>query len=304
MDFIHFITLGWSDERPYLQYRPDPREPHMEHVDIPFGEPLTISMSATRQCIGYYDFVNKQKVPCPDARRLGNKYAQCFACQRREVTYYTFTGYAENPEAAQAYLDTQNHVAYLALFGRDLLKVGVASAGRGLRRTLEQGAQASMFWAHANGSDIRVLERHVSRNFQIKEQVTTLQKIKRFGQQLSPAVAREVLEHKRMEIGPELPPDLAQHLDLEPRFQFLANRYHLNLPLATTDVRLIKTVNAKDTYSGVVRGVAGSVVVLQGEDQYLYALPVKRLQGYIVQIGADLEPMQLAHMPQVVRLEA
>jgi len=303
MEQVHFITLGWSDERPYLQYRPNPREPHTEHLQISFGAPLAITMSDVRLCIGYYDFVNKHKVPCPDARRLGRKYAQCWVCQRREVTYYTFTGYAENPEAAQAYLDTQEHIAYLALFGRDLLKVGVASAGRRLRRTLEQGAQASLFWAHANGSDIRVLERHVSRTFAIKEQVTTLQKIKRFGQQLSAQAAQEVLEHKREQIAQHLPPDLARHLDPQPNFHFLSDQYHLDLPPASTDVWLIKNVSATDTYSGVVRGISGSVVVLQAEDQHLYALPIKRLQGYMVQIGPDLQSMQLAHTPQLVRLD-
>jgi hypothetical protein len=303
MNHIHFITLGWSDEHPYLQGRPDPPDPHTEHVDIPFGKPLTITMSDVRLCIGYYDFVNKQKVPCPDRRRLGDKYAQCFACQCREVTYYTSKGYAENPEAAQAYLDTQDHAAYLALFGRDLLKVGVASTGRRLRRTLEQGAQASLFWAHANGTDIRTLERYVSRNFQIKEQVTTLQKIKRFGQHLSSSAAQEILEHKRMAIAQELPPDLRRHLDLQPDFQFLADHYHLDLPLTTTDVRLIKNISTADTYSGVVRGVSGSIVVLQADDQHSYALPIKRLQGYMVQIETELNHMQLAHTPQVVRLD-
>lgn len=301
---VHFITLGWSDERPYLQYRPNPREAHSEHLEIAFAKPLTITLSATRLCIGYYDFVNKHKVPCPDRRRLGDKYAQCFVCQRREVTYYTFTGYAENPAAAQAYLDTQEHVAYLALFGRDLLKVGVASAGRRLRRTLEQGAQAGLFWAHANGADIRVLERHTSRTFAIKEQVTTLQKIKRFGQQLSPPAAQDVLLQKRLDIAQALPPDLAQQLDPQPDFQFLGDRYHLDLPPGTADVRLIKIVGTTDTYSGVVRGVVGSVVVLQAPDQQVYALPIKRLQGYMVEIGVGLQPMQLANALQVVRLDA
>lgn len=303
-DLVHLITLAWSDERPYLQYRPDPRTAHTEHLLIPFGEPLTITLSATRLCIGYYDFVNKHKVPCPDGRRLGDKYAQCFACQRREVTYYTFTGYAEDPAAAQAYLDTQDHVAYLALFGRDLLKVGVASAGRRLRRTLEQGAQASVFWAHANGTDIRVLERHTSRTFQIKEQITTLQKIKRWGQQLSPTAAQTLLIEQRERIAHQLSPELAQHLDPQPDFHFLADHYHLHLPLETNSVHLIKRAGPADVYSGVVRGVAGSVLALEADDQHLYALPMKRWQGYMVEINVNVRSTQLTHAPQLVRFDA
>jgi hypothetical protein len=53
----------------------------------------------------------------------------------------------------------------------------------------------------------------------------------------------------------------------------------------------------------VVRGVSGSIVVLQADDQHSYALPIKRLQGYMVQIETELNHMQLAHTPQVVRLD-
>jgi hypothetical protein len=68
-------------------------------------------------------------------------------------------------------------------------------------------------------------------------------------------------------------------------------------------VRLIKNISTADTYSGVVRGVSGSIVVLQADDQHSYALPIKRLQGYMVQIETELNHMQLAHTPQVVRLD-
>ncbi|MEA3195708.1 MAG: hypothetical protein QOD26_4041, partial [Betaproteobacteria bacterium] len=294
---MHLISLYWSDERPSLQYRPDPLQPPIDYLELEAGMPLSISVGADRACTGYYDFVNRQKVPCPRHRHLGSKYAQCFLCQRQEVTYYAFTGIAADPEAAQTYLDTQPHQAYLNLFGRDLLKVGVVSAPRRLRRALEQGALASLFFAEANGSAIRELERYISRTFRVRERITTLEKVKRLAQSQSPERAEEIVCRAAERIAAELPPDLGAYLRPRPDFHYLQDHYHLRLDPDATTVHHIKQVEPGDTYAGMVTGMVGNLLILEAVDRRLYALPVKLLEGYLLSVEPELAPMRLQHEP-------
>src|SRR3954447_14204901 len=111
INVMHLMSLHWSDERPFLQYRAEPSLPAIDYVELQVDVPLAITVGAVRICTGYYDFVNRERMLCPQQRWLGSKYAQCFLCQRQEVTYYAFTGIAADPEAAQNYLDTQPHLA-------------------------------------------------------------------------------------------------------------------------------------------------------------------------------------------------
>jgi hypothetical protein len=272
-------------------------------MELNVGSALSIALSEKRQCIGYYDFVQKQRFVCSAQRQLKEQYVQCFACQRREVTYYTFTGYGADPEAAEAYLETQAHQAYLALFGNDLLKVGVASEGRRLRRTLEQGAVACLFFALANGNRIRELERTISRGLNIRERITSLQKIKRLVAAPSVEPARTTLHNVVVEIEHYLDPQLRQHLLPEAQFYFLQDKYRLQLPEHIHALKFIKRATPLDTYSGIVRGVAGGLLILEAQDEQLYVLPMKGLQGVMATIAADIQEMRVQVPPQNVVLE-
>ena len=302
-DLIHFITLHWTEDRPYLQYRPDPHAPAIQHMELVAGEPLAVMVGTVRACIGYYDFVQKQKVPCPERRKLGNTYFQCFQCQRQEVTYYTFTGFAADPLAAQAYLDTQTHQAYLNIFGHHLLKVGVASEGRKLRRALEQGALASLFFAQANGTDIRDLERYISRELHVKDKVTTLQKVKRLAERQTDVEAQAVLREAAQRIMQQLPAHFQRYLLPHAEFHFHQDKYQLDLQPAAAEINLIRHVAARDTYAGLVRGVAGNLLILEAGDRRLYVVPMKRLQGYMLAVEPALNNMRMHHEPQTVRWE-
>ena len=300
---IHVLGLSWSDERAALHYRPDPGEAESQHLALPVGLPVSIVPSAVRMCIGYYDFVQRQHLPCPQQRRLDRRYAQCMHCQRQEVTYYTFTGIAADPVAAQAYLETQAHQAYLNLFGRDLLKVGVASEGRKLRRTLEQGATASIFFAQANGSVIRDLERYISRELRVRERITTLQKIKRLTQRQTAQQAEDLLRRTLEQIATALPMDLRGYLRTDPEFHFHLAKYQLQVHPALAAIYHIKAVAPGDSYSGLIRGIVGNLLVLEARDLRMYVLPLKLLQGYRLTVQPTLERMQVQHEPRLVTFE-
>jgi hypothetical protein len=108
--------------------------------------------------------------------------------------------------------------------------VGVASEGRKLRRTLEQGALASLFFAQANGNAIRELERYISRELGVRERITTLQKIKRLAQQPTAKHAEALLGRLAEQIAAQVPLELRASLRADPEFHFHREKYHLQLP--------------------------------------------------------------------------
>lgn len=302
-DLIHFITLQWGDDAPRLLYRSDPALPALATLDLFVDEPLVLTIQHERRCTGYYDFVARERVPCPEQRRLGSDYAQCYVCQRREVTYYTFTGYGADPAAAQHYLDTQMHQAYLALFGRDLLKVGVASEGRRLRRTLEQGATAAIFWARANGSEIRELERFVSRDMHIRERITTLQKAKRLADQIEATDAETLLRAAVDQIAERVPATMQPWLLPTTNFHVWQPLFRLRLPSESTSIRLVTTVSGGDVFAGQQRGVVGSLLLLEDVTGALHAVPLKLLSGYMIDVTHAPQAMRLQHAPRVVAFD-
>ena len=300
---MHLLTLHWNDERPALQYRPALAAPAIAHWELISGAPLALHLSSEKYCIGYYDFVQRQKVPCPQQRRLEGRYVQCVPCQRQEVTFYTFTGIAADPQAAEAYLVTQPHQAYLNLFGHDLLKVGVAAEGRKLRRTLEQGALASLFFAQANGNAIRELERYISRELGVRDRITTLQKIKRLAQQPTAKHAADLLGRMAEQIAGQVPPELRGYLRADAEFHFHRAKYHLQMPPEQGAIPYIHQVTPSDTYAGYIRGIVGNLLVLEAGDRGLYVLPIKLLQGYCLTVAATLADMHVRHAPRVVTFE-
>ena len=299
---IHLLALHWNAERPALAYRRDPGAGEIERQTIGVREPLALHLSAERRCIGYYDFVQRQTFPCPFARHVQGRYHQCFHCQRQEVTFYTFTGQAADPAAAETYLQTRTHQAYLTLFGRDLLKVGVAAEGRQLGRTLEQGAVASRFFAQATGRAIRALETYIHRELHLKDRVTTLQNVRRLAALPTAAEAEALLRAAAERIAAALPPAFAGQLLTDQPFHFHQPKYRLQLPPAAGEAQLIQRVGGGETYAGIVRGVVGSLLILEATDGHVYVLPVKPLQGYLLRVEHEAD-LQLTHPPRAIRFE-
>lgn len=300
---VHLLSLQWTAERPALHYRTVPGDATIEHRDLVAGEPLALVLSPDKRCIGYYDFVQRRKIPCPFGRHLPERYSQCMFCQRQEVTFYTFTGHAADPEAAETYLQTRVHQAYLNLFGHDLLKVGVAADGRQLQRTLEQGALASLFFAQADGRAIRELETYIHREFHVKDRVTTLQKVRRLAAQPSAAQAEALLRSTAERIAEQLPTTLADRLLPEATFHYHQPKYHLELTPSADQAQLIKRVDRVDQYAGVVRGVVGNLLILEATDQQVYALPMKLLQGHMLRVERGPMNLHITHAPRAVRFE-
>ncbi|NEJ84280.1 DUF2797 domain-containing protein, partial [Rhizobium leguminosarum] len=72
----------------------------------------------------------------------------------------------------------QAHVVYLAYFGRDIIKVGIANEKRIRTRWLEQGARAAVVLQRLQDAyAARAVEEYISATYNIPERITIKQKL-------------------------------------------------------------------------------------------------------------------------------
>ncbi|MCA9691768.1 MAG: DUF2797 domain-containing protein [Nannocystaceae bacterium] len=160
----HVVGYGWRQDGIYLEVR--------EQLGVgpaqqrPLTGALRLRKRARRVCAGFYDFETDTREPCPD-HAVPERKTQCEACIEREgfAPWLRCDGRMLPPlkPAVRAYIETPHHL-YLACFGDETVKVGMASEQRKHERLWDQGPLAAMYVAAADsGVLIRQLEVEVSR---------------------------------------------------------------------------------------------------------------------------------------------
>lgn len=138
-----------------------------ERWPLPAGAVLALAATpqhgaaGERRCVGYHPPAGGPPLPCPEWQALppGSR-AQCEACERREGRMEIVASDGSRPPTGPraAYL-REAHEVYLAAFALEVVKVGVAWAGRTALRVLEQGAPAALVIGRAeDGMAARRLE--------------------------------------------------------------------------------------------------------------------------------------------------
>jgi hypothetical protein len=205
-------------------------------------------------------------MPCPKRRVLHAAAAhQCGLCRAREVALVQPDRPGAFAAAAREIQREHEHVAYLALFGHESVKVGVTARRRGDRRLMEQGAAAALLFAEGDGVTIRRLERAATGVRGVTDQVRTRRKVAGLLEDLSPAAARARLSAARDDVAGGLPDEMAPHVLAEPVFTFLRDRYPGTLPPAP--LHWLRRLTAGDRLGGTVATVVGALVVLEPDAQ-------------------------------------
>ncbi len=155
----HIVGYGWQQSGIFLKTRAWPVEASTAVERMPISGTLRLRRHSERLCAGWYDFATDKNHPCPD-RNIPRKN-QCDACIDREgfAPWLRCDGRmlpALKP-AVRAYID-RPHKLYLACFGDDVVKVGMASDQRGHGRLWDQGPLAAYYIAEGDGISIRQLE--------------------------------------------------------------------------------------------------------------------------------------------------
>lgn len=161
---LHVVGFGWQRDGIHLEVR-DPGGAGALR-NFPLEGTLRFKRLPNRLCSGWYDFEKGERATCPD-NAIPERKSQCEACIEREgfAPWLRCDGrmIPQLKPSVRAYIE-QPHYLYLACFGDETVKVGMASKERKFQRLWDQGPLAACYVAAApDGITIRQLEVEVSR---------------------------------------------------------------------------------------------------------------------------------------------
>jgi len=113
---------------------------------IKIGDKISLEvLSSEKKCVGY--FFDKKWTKCPENNTGKNKCDFCRA-QEKNFIYTVFDGFnTDNFSPEELEKIKVPHIVYLALFDKDLIKIGVSIFERKILRQIEQGSYVTFFIA-------------------------------------------------------------------------------------------------------------------------------------------------------------
>jgi hypothetical protein len=285
-DRLHVLGLYWDGGEPALHWRPASESVKEERHPLPASQRLSLMIHGPRMCVGYWHAPTASKRLCPGRRTLlpGERHGECIDCQQRGGGFYARTGFAGELNESANYLRREPHVAYLSLFGSDLVKVGVATERRKVSRVLEQGASAALFFAAGDGDTMRGLEAEVVMRTGIPDKVRQSTKLDSIWNQpdleTAEAMLRLWLERVRRACSATYRSSLLE----APEFAYNVPRFRLNAQVITSNrFAWIHHLFPGDVIAGQLAGVLGTLMFLQADDEVVYAIDGRTLQGHMAE---------------------
>lgn len=247
----------------------------------PVDRDLTLTAdTSTHYCTGWRDMAAKERFVCPESATIADKYEQCATCQRRTGFNPAFY-HASSVSKQQERRNQEPHSLYLAYFGDEIIKVGIAHAPRTMVRLLEQGALSAVeLETFPTALVARQYEAKIAQLPGIVESVTSKRKLKALGKPYSQLAAERSLNKAIEHIA-------TLHLT----FTNLG-RHHLTniyMPNGWQDLAMAHTRSTM--VSGHVLGLIGGVVAVENAGN-LFALPLRSLRGYKVALDDSVHPLE------------
>ncbi|OJW67388.1 MAG: hypothetical protein BGO68_03355 [Candidatus Amoebophilus sp. 36-38] len=176
-----YILSGYRyhlSEGPWLQLDDITSQPTTRHHVPIWEQAISIKPLETRYCIGGYDLLTRRSICCPDKCQISGQHPYCFTCSRSIQFNPAFYHVAPSQLSShQQHYNLEPHTVYLAYFGKNMVKVGIAHTQRLYNRWLEQGARAAVVVQDMQDAyAARSLEAWISANYRIPERVTSGQK--------------------------------------------------------------------------------------------------------------------------------
>ena len=151
-----------KDEGPYIHVDGnEENEIYRTKVAIK-GSKFFIKILENKVCTGPFNLLELKGIPCPKKASLDKTKpnSQCFECFTKtgfNPAFYNVDPKTLSPQ--QKAYNEQPHIVYLAFFGEEKVKVGIANKKRYLNRWLEQGAiLATIIGEFENAYDARKME--------------------------------------------------------------------------------------------------------------------------------------------------
>jgi len=243
------------------------------------NQDLSIEVTKKRVCAGSSrDNIWK---PCPN--KIENK-KKCESCRAREGTFIftSFDGFNTDIFTANDLAKIQGeHLVYLALFDKQLQKIGVCKAERKELRQVEQGSHFTLFIAKTSDG---ILARQIETLFRKSGVADKIMPSKKSGilvPEINKTEGKEILinileEHKHCI---QDRPQLKNLLLDKPIFKNWSEIYGLPfVKESSKSIHFIK-LDIGESVSGKVRAIKGPFIILETEDE-LIAFSAKDLIGY------------------------
>lgn len=272
-----FTGLYWSNDTPHMSFFD--KDEHEVNHDIKSGVYISIKITGQRYCIGYYDVDTEKRTPCESHEAMNDRdSSQCYNCWQHDVgSFIAKTGIVRTAQDAE-FLQ-QDHVVYLALFGRySTPKVGVARQQRYSDRIHEQGAWAAIEILQTDGNEARAVEKQISTKMHLHETMSIEKKLVQVSDRLEVETARATFTRVVKDIQHSLP-SLAVEAG---QFIFARPDFAITEHILGDSIHLIKSIDRDCRLNGQIVGVLGKVALIFCVDK-LYALNTKLLEGYEIE---------------------
>ncbi|MCU0318252.1 MAG: DUF2797 domain-containing protein [Amoebophilaceae bacterium] len=239
---------------------------------------INIAVLSQQYCTGYCQLSENVTLPCPQRKIISERFKVCWHC-------FKLTGF--NPafhileksalSTAQLHYNNKPHYVYLAAFGKDLIKVGIACHVRLFQRLTEQGARlATVVDLLPDAYQARKLEETLQSVFVLPDRVTRKSKIK--------AIITYEKEQTRQYIEC-LKNEIISKSSIKNTFPYvydLDDAYTTHNSFVGSSIEWIRLSRQHDTaLSGYFYAMIGGFLFLQQPDQTLAAIDIHRYLGNI-----------------------
>lgn len=302
---MHFLGFKWDNSSclPFIQYRAAPNKDEVKFYELKIGFPINIAFKKEKYCTGYFSNPEYNKVSCK--HNIGLKEVnsrQCLICQNSDSAL--FLPLQALNEYQRNIVKNQTHLNYINVFGKDLIKVGVAAKVRKYTRVHEQGSHASIFFTECDGITAREIEELVSKNFNIKQSINTSTKINVLYDYLSNEKAREKLMEIYSKVESILKDRYGNCLLKEPEYSYNIGFYNIN-----NEEKVIYYINNIDNLSGIsgkIKSVIGEILLLTDVQNRLIAFNSKLMLGRIIDIDEQVDSniVPVSHLKKIVHEKA
>lgn len=257
------------------------------------GQTLAWRLRGPRQCTGIWHPRRSNRLMCPTRTSIpaNATSSQCPQCSMADPS-----GALARDKALD---DPRSFAVYLALFGRDLTKIGITAAERGLTRLTEQAAITFTWLGHGPLLAARRAETTAKTTAQISDRLTAEAKTAAWWELPDAGERAEILADVQATLTAQ--PSWGEGLNPAPfEVHDLADIYGLNRPLPSTDQQIAEFTNGLNLRADLLCLAGRSALLKVG-----YALTVQAdlrlLAGWIIADPPPGEAGVLSTRPRPAR---
>lgn len=287
---LHLYDFRWNSPTHMELQATDGRR--FGRREVTFGEKLSISVAGEVACAG--SVRDGEWSPCPEQVTGRHK---CPTCRAREgnFIFHSFDGFDTS-----GYTDADmerirgTHYVYLALFDRELLKVGVCREDRRVLRQLEQGSHMTAFIAKTPDGIIARQIETLLRQSGMSDRIRPSQKKEFLTPDMTPEDAAKIVEEKLTQIRSTLSTQehLLEHFFSHPELEDWGEQYHLARLIGNEKPFHSLALGVGESVSGHIITVKGGFVVLD-TGQEVVCLCMKDLLGRHIDFSERPEGLEI-----------